>query len=201
MPTCVRNNAMNTITLIDPATATGSVKVLLDGIRKKRGTVPGLMRVLAHSPAALRGYLELRSALAGATLSPQLLERIAIAVAAYNNCRSCLAAHIHFGRAAGLEQSELDAARHAMSADPAAAAALRFARELQHTAGHVPQSEVEAMRQAGFDDAGMVDIATAVALNVLTNMVNNLAGVEPEFSDTPGQPESSRVLLDRNLLR
>ena len=48
---------MNRIPTIDPATATGKAKQLLDAVQSKLGIVPNLTRVLANAPAALEGYL------------------------------------------------------------------------------------------------------------------------------------------------
>lgn len=44
---------MNRIPQIDPATATGKSKQLLDAVQAKLGIVPNLTRVLANAPAAL----------------------------------------------------------------------------------------------------------------------------------------------------
>lgn len=71
---------------IDPATATGQTKVLLDAVKQKFGMVPNITRMMANSPAVLEGYLSFGGALAAGDLDPQLRERIAIAVASANNC-------------------------------------------------------------------------------------------------------------------
>jgi len=41
----------------------GHSRTLLDGVGAKFGRTPNLMRTLAHSPAALRGYLDFSGAL------------------------------------------------------------------------------------------------------------------------------------------
>ena len=150
-------------------------KALLDQVRTTMGFVPALMHVLAHSPAALAGYLSLRDALSHGVLPLRLREQIGIAVAARNNCNVCLASHTRYGREAGLTADEVAAAQHATSADRMTAAALGFARLLLDGRGQVPDTEIAAMHGAGFDDAAIVEIAAAVALNTFANMVNNLA--------------------------
>ena len=42
---------------IDPATAEGKAKTLLDGAQKKFGMVPAIMQTMASSPAVLDAYL------------------------------------------------------------------------------------------------------------------------------------------------
>ena len=53
---------------IDPDTAEGKARTLLEGIRKKYGRVPNLLATLAQSPAALDAYLGLGQALGGGSL-------------------------------------------------------------------------------------------------------------------------------------
>ena len=104
---------------------------LLAAVNKQLGMVPNLMKVTGHSPAALEGYLALSGALGKGTLSPALRERIALAVAEFNQCGYCLAAHTYLGKnVARLSVSELDAARDGHSEDAALAgrAAVRPAR-------------------------------------------------------------------------
>lgn len=171
---------MSNIPLLDPATATGRTRAILDGIESRRGRVPNMIRALANSPAALAGYTGFHAALAGGVLSAGLRERIAIAVAAANDCHTCLAAHTHFGRCEGIPEEELAAARDGRSADPATAAALRFALVALRGIGHVPEAEQAAVRAAGFDDTAMMEIIAVVFVNVFTNAVNHLAGTVPD---------------------
>ncbi len=155
----------------------GKAEELLNQVRTTIGFVPELMRVLAHSPAALAGYLSLRDALAAGLLPPRLREQIGIAVAAINDCDVCLASHMRYGRQAGLADDEIEAARCGTSVDPASAAALGFAGILLDTHGHVSDADIAAVRGAGFDDTAIIEIAAAAALNVFANLVNNLAHV------------------------
>lgn len=158
----------------------GQSEALLDQVRASMGFVPTLMRVLAHSPAALAGYLSLRNALALGALPIRLREQIAIAVAATNDCNACLVSHSRYGRSAGLAGEEIANAQHATSVDPASAAALGFARTLLERRGHVSNAEIAAVRAAGFDDGAIVEIAAAAALNTFANLVNNLAHDAPD---------------------
>jgi uncharacterized peroxidase-related enzyme len=153
----------------------GEAEALLDQVQTRMGFVPALMRVLAHSCAALAGYLALRDALASGRLPVHLREQIGIAVAAANDCDVCLASHTRYGREAGLAEDEIAAARRVTSADPGSAAALVFARTLLDTRGHVADADIAAVRAAGFDDTAIVEIAASVAFNVFANLVNNLA--------------------------
>jgi len=172
---------MTRIPMVDPETASGQTRTLLDGIAAKRGGVSHMLRVMANSQAVLAGYVGFGSVLADGVLPAALREQIAIAVAEANACGVCLAAHTQFGRNAGLGDRELEAARDADSADPATAAALRFALDVMHSVGHVSDAALAEVKAAGFGDAAIVEIAAVVFLNVMTNAINHIAETVPDY--------------------
>ena len=65
--------------------------------------------------------------------------------------------------------------------DPKADAALRFARRVAIEHGRISDADLAALRAAGFDDASVIEIVLNVALNVLTNYVNNVALTDVDF--------------------
>ena len=157
-------------------------KPLLAAVKKQLGVVPNLMKLVGHSPAALEGYLSLNGALAKGKLDVKLRERLALAVAEFNGCDYCLSAHDYLGRnVAKLSQGELDAARDFHSEDAHADAALRFARQVAESHGRVSDADLATLRAAGFDEAGVIEIVATVALNVLTNYINNVAQTDIDF--------------------
>jgi len=157
-------------------------KPLLAAVQQQLGVVPNLMKLMGHSPAALEGYLSLNGALAKGRLDVQLRELVALAVAEYNGCDYCLSAHDYLGRnVAKLSDGELGAARDGRSQDSRTNAALRFALRVAETHGRVADSDLANLRAAGFDEAGVIEIVVTVALNVLTNYVNNVAQTDVDF--------------------
>lgn len=155
---------------------------LLEAVKKQFGVVPNLFRVVGNSPAALEGYLGLNGALAKGTIDAKTRERIALAVAEINGCDYCLAAHSYMGaNLAKLDEAEILANRRGTSSDTKADAAVRFAASVTKARGHVGTSDVEAVRAAGFNDAQIVEIVLHVALNTLTNYVNNVAETAVDF--------------------
>lgn len=175
---------MSRLNVPDPAEAPAAARPLLEGVRRKLGIVPNLLRVLGNSPAALGGYVGLSGAVAGDSLPPALREQIALAVAEVNGCEYCLAAHSFLGGKAGLDAKAIDAARGGQAAEPKAAAALAFARAVLAKAGQVDDAALAAVREAGWDDAAIVEIVAHVALNVFTNSVNNVARTPVDFPAT-----------------
>lgn len=154
----------------------------LRAVEKQLGSTPNLFRLVASSPAALEGYLGLNGALAKGALDARTRERIALAVAEHNGCSYCLSAHSYLGKnLAKLDDAELAAAREGGSNDPKAAAAVRFAVRVAHERGHVSDADLEAVRTAGYSDAQVLEIVLHVALNTLTNYVNEVAKTDVDF--------------------
>jgi uncharacterized peroxidase-related enzyme len=171
---------INTPASIEAAPA--AARPLLEAVKKQIGSVPNLFRVVANSPAALEGYLGLNGALAKGSLDAKTRERIAITVAEINGCGYCLSAHAYIGKnVAKLDDAEITANRSGASNDLKANAAVRFAAKVVNARGHVSDADVAAVKAAGFDDAQIVEIVLHVALNTLTNYVNEVAKTEIDF--------------------
>jgi uncharacterized peroxidase-related enzyme len=166
---------------IDPVHADLRAKPLLDAVHKKLGLTPNMMKTMATSPAVLKGYLDFAGALGGASVSARTQELVAIAVAETNGCDYCLSAHTAIGGLFKIPAAELDAARDARNPDAKTAATLRFARQVVATRGMVGDAEVAALRAAGVTDAELAEIVAIAALNVFTNLFNNVAGTDVDF--------------------
>lgn len=168
-----------------PATvesAPAAAQPLLSGVKAKLGSVPNLFRLLAVSPAALEGYLGLSGALGKGSLDARTRERIALAVAEFNGCGYCTSAHAFIGKnLAGLSDAEIAANRNGSSTDDRAASAVRFAIKVVETRGQVSDADVAAIRVAGYSDAEVIEIVLHVALNTLTNYVNEVADTAIDF--------------------
>lgn len=157
-------------------------KPLLDAVHKQLGVVPNLMKLLGSSPAALEGYLSLSAALAKGALDGKLRESLALTVAEYNGCDYCLAAHTYIGKNfVKLTDNEISQARDGRATTARNAAALRFAQRVTAERGRVSDNDLASLRSAGFSDAETIEVVLNVALNVLTNYVNNVAHTDVDF--------------------
>jgi AhpD family alkylhydroperoxidase len=109
---------MTRINAISPNEAGGRVAGLFKKVQGKLGMIPNLRRRLAHSPAALEGYLQFSDALAGGMLPAKTREQIAVTVAESNRCEYCLSAHSTLCKLAGGTDSEVAASQRGTSSDP-----------------------------------------------------------------------------------
>lgn len=154
----------------------------LNAVAMSLGSVPNLFRLVAQSPAALRGFLALSGSFSGATLDAMTQERIAIAVAELNGCNYCMSAHTYLGRiVAKLDDAEITANRSGASNDIKANVAVRFATQIVRMRGHVSEEQLTAIKAAGYSNAEIVEIVLAVALHTFTNYLNEVAGTEIDF--------------------
>ncbi len=164
------------------AAAPAASQPLLDAVKKQIGSVPNLFRLVAHSPAALEGYLGMSGALGKGELPAPTRERIALAVAEINGCNYCLSAHTYMGKnLAKLDDAEIAANRSGASNDIKADAAVRFAAKVTQQRGKVSSDDVAAVKAAGYSDAQIIEIVQHVALNTWTNYINEVAGTEVDF--------------------
>jgi uncharacterized peroxidase-related enzyme len=178
---------MNRIHQLDPARSTGETKELFEGVKSKFGKTSNAIRVLGNSPAALKGYLGLSRALADGVLPARLREQIALTVAEINGCGYCLSFHTLAGRAAGLSEQDVIAARCSNAVDGKSDAALKLARAIALHRGQIADRDLQAARGAGLNDAEMVEVALHVGLNTMTNFLNNVARTVIDFPEVrPG---------------
>jgi alkylhydroperoxidase family enzyme len=172
---------MQRLNSVDPATAGGKTKELLDRVQQRTGRIPNMVRLMVNSPAVLGGYLDLATALAGSTLSAEIRDSIAILVAADGESHYTLAAVCALARKGGLGDDQIAAAQRAQAKNPRTAAALRFSENLLEKRGHVSASEVDALMEAGFTDGEVAEIVATVVLTIYRNYFNLVAGTELDF--------------------
>lgn len=173
---------MSRVPLVNETSAKPASAALLAAITQAFGATPNMFKAVANSPAALQSMWGAFGALGAGAIGAPLGEQIAVAVADRNGCDYCLAAHTALGRKAGLSGTQLAAAQQGESSDPRTAAALRFALKLVDARGRIDAAEVQAMRDAQFDDEEIVEILAHVALNLFTNYVNNAFAVPVDFA-------------------
>lgn len=170
--------AIHPLKLSDAAPATAAT---LNAVKAKLGVVPNLLATLANSPVALSAYLQLSEVLGGGQLGARQREIVALATAQENACGYCLSAHSFLGKASGLSDEDLRLARAGSASNPQDAAVAAFAQQLVRTQGRVAPEAVSRARAAGLSDALVIEIIANVALNVLTNYTNHVAGTEIDF--------------------
>jgi uncharacterized peroxidase-related enzyme len=156
-------------------------KPILDAVHKQLDVVPNMFRLIAQSPAALQGFTANNGALTK-TLDVKTRERIALAVAQVDGCNYCLSAYSYLGlNLAKISPEEVALNRKGESGDAKADAAVRFAAKVVRERGHIADTDIKAVRDAGFSDGQIVEILAVTAENIFTNLLNVVAETDIDF--------------------
>jgi uncharacterized peroxidase-related enzyme len=156
-------------------------KPTLDLLTRTIGFTPNMLATFALSPIAFNSWATLRSSLSKA-LDAKTRESIALAVSEVNGCNYCLAVH-SFGAEHGgkMLADEIILARKGHAKDLKRDAAIQFARKVIETRGKVDNADLQAVRDAGYTDANVIEIIALVAMYSLTNFFNNVFDPEKDF--------------------
>ena len=140
------------------------------------GFLPNLFTTLAKAPVALETYVQASAILGKTSLSTKEKEAVYLATSQVNGCDYCLAAHTLFAGKAGLSAQDIVAAREG---ELNAYAAL--AQQLTQSRGHLSDEQIAAARAAGIDDVKIIEVIALVAVQTLTNYLNNVALTDIDF--------------------
>jgi len=178
---------MSRLSAIKPEAATGAAAEIFAKIRKAAGKVPNAYATIGtHSPEALGALLSVEAVVGAGTLSKPDLEAIKLAVSEAAGCDYCVAAHTLMGKVAGLTPEAMKAVRAGEpSGDAKRDALVHFVRVLVTTHGTLLEGEVSAIREAGYTERQIVEIALAVTSITFTNLVNRINDTEVDFPPAP----------------
>ncbi|CAG9246902.1 carboxymuconolactone decarboxylase family protein [Paraburkholderia unamae] len=178
---------MSRLSAIKPEAATGAAADIFAKIRKAVGKVPNAYATIGtHSPEALGALLAVEGVIAAGTLSKPDIETIKLAVSEVAGCDYCLAAHTLAGKFAGLAPETMKAVRAGEpSGDAERDALVHFVRVLVTTHGTLPEADVSAIREAGYTERQIVEIALAVTSITFTNLVNRINDTTLDFPRAP----------------
>ncbi len=161
----------------DPETAPAEARPLLDEAAANLGKVPNLERVMSEAPALLEGYVRLWDLFDRTTLSEVERQVVYQAANVFNGCNYCRPWHAKLSVAAGLPRGEALVLRDGGAlADPRLEALRQFTVRVLETRGRVPEAEVATFLEAGFTRTHALEVVLGIAVKVMSNYTNSLAG-------------------------
>jgi len=172
---------MSRINAVNIDTASGKAGDLFKAIKSQMGGVPNIFATMAQSPAALEAFLNFNTALGQGVLAPALREQIALTVAGKNECDYCASAHTVMGKGAGLDTEELQRNLNGDSEDAKTQAVLKFSQSVVDKRGGISEEDLNALRNAGYQDESIIEIIAHIAINTFTNYFNRIAQTEIDF--------------------
>ncbi len=154
-------------------------------VQDKAGFVPNVFLALAHRPAEWRAFMAYHDALLlkeTGSLTKGEREMIIVATSAMNHCLYCVVAHGAILRI--YEKKPLVADQVAVNwrkADipPRQRAMLAFAAKVCDNSHQVEEADFTALREHGFDDEDVWDIAAITAFFGLSNRLANVSAMRP----------------------
>lgn len=191
------------IELVPPTEAEGRLKTLYARLASADGSVDNILMAHSLRPHTLEGHMALYRAVlhhARNRLPRSLLEALGVYVSALNGCRYCVDHHAHgLIRLIGDEEGRRQWAALAADAPERAfagrdLAAMRYARVLTVAANGMVRSQVQALRDAGFDDGEILEINQVVAYFAYANRTvlglgitteGDVLGLSPSAADDP----------------
>ncbi|HEF4760787.1 TPA: peroxidase-related enzyme [Pseudomonas putida] len=167
--------------VLKPEQVPADSKATLDAFSRNIGFTPNMMSTFAQSPIAFNAWATLLGSLSKA-LDVKTRDSIGLAVSEANGCNYCLTVHSftaeHMAR---MSVDDIVLARKGHATDPKRDAALKFAHKVIETRGKVSDADLNAIREAGYTDANVMEIVALVAMYSLTNFFNNVFDPEKDF--------------------
>ena len=172
---------MSRLNTIPMGEATGEIKDLYEVIQEKLGTVPNIFQGMAASPVLLKAYLQIDDLIAEGTLSGAEQDIVRLVASQDNDCKYCLAAHTKTAGAQGLSEDEILAVRRGAPKDEKQAALVTFVQRILDTKGFIEDADLQAFRDAGYDDAHVCEVITIIGQKVMSNVFNHVHDTELDF--------------------
>ncbi|MFP6758175.1 MAG: peroxidase-related enzyme [Alphaproteobacteria bacterium] len=160
------------------------MKKYFDVCRDKLGLLPNVLRAYGFNPAKLAAYVDSYNQvmLGESALSKLEREMIAVAVSSANKCVYCLVAHGSAVRHLSGDPilGEMIAHNYRIAdLTPRHRAMLDFAVKLTEAPARIGEADRASLRDAGFDDAAIFDIAEVTGFFNMSNRVASAVEMMP----------------------
>ena len=160
------------------------IRARIVAVQEKSGFIPNVFLTLAHRPDEFRAFFAYHDALMEkpGNLTKAEREMIVVATSAVNQCQYCVIAHGAILRIRAKNPLIADqVATNYRKADitPKQKAMLDFAMKVSATAQLVGEEDFATLKQHGFDDEDIWDIAGIAAFFGLSNRMANVTSMRP----------------------
>ena len=152
-------------------------------VRRRQGFLPPGSRYLFHRPWIVEalGYLNFHRGLLVHT-DFECHELLWLVVSRESSCRYCYAAHRAILSFAGMSEGriqELERDHFAGELDPKTQAALQFGYRVAHSNPPPTEADFKALKEVGYEQAAIVELAASAALIAGINRVATLPALPP----------------------
>jgi len=176
---------MSFIGLVPEEQAAPRVKEIYGQIRQQFGFLPNYFQALGRAPGVMETHLALGEAITSdAALSRALKEQLGLVVSGLNTSSYCIAAHMEVLRRLGVEKPlgrKLATDYENAPVEEKHKALYRFADKLTRQPGEIAREDVEALRQAGWDEQAILEAVVAASWFNFINRISTGLGLVADF--------------------
>jgi uncharacterized peroxidase-related enzyme len=160
------------------------IRTLMLTVQEKTGFIPNVFLTLAHRPEEFRAFMAYHDALMekDSGLSKAEREMIVVATSGDNDCQYCVIAHGAILRIRAKDPLIADqVAVNYRKADitPRQRAMLDFALKVSREARSIDDADFVVLREHGFNDEDIWDIAAITSFFGLSNRMANFTSMRP----------------------
>lgn len=175
-----KEQTMPRLNQVDPVNDTGPGAEFLNGPLKNKQI--NIFKGLATNPGVLKAFIQFSGGVRH-VLDAREHEMIALVVGQKNKCDYCLAAHTQMAQAAGISEDLALKIRSGEAGNERHQALVDFTTVMLETNGFVSDDQLEAFRNAGYDDAAIIEVVAAIAVNTFSNLFNHVNETEVDFPE------------------
>lgn len=173
---------MKTITVPALTQLEPESQTILNAVQKKLGKVPNLFATIGYSTHALKGILDFEATLYSSTIfTAKEREAVNLIVSQVNLCNYCLAAHTMLAKMRGFSEEETIAIRKGNTPDSRLNAIIQLAQSIAENKGKGEQDRMEAFFNAGFTEAGLMELIGLITVRTYTNYVFSSTAIPIDF--------------------
>ena len=192
---------MTYINVISPQQASGRLQKIYQRVQSPDGQVDNVLQVHSLRPHTLEGHMAIYKAVlhhSGNQLPEWYLEAIGVLVSRLNGCSYCALHHAEgMKRLLKAEALDFEAYSSAFEDDEPGdpfmereQMGLSYARKLTQNPGQIKSSDIEDLRNAGFDDGEILEINQVTAYFCYANRTVSGLGVNISGEEIGQSPET-----------
>jgi uncharacterized peroxidase-related enzyme len=162
--------------------AAGDVRAMYERAQSALGYVPNYAKIFSHRPDVMTAWSGLLASIRG-HLDARRYELVTLAAARALRCSYCMLAHgsVLLRQFYSAEQMTAIAGQPVTTElAPADVAMMAFAEKVAREASAITEADVRALREHGFTDAEVFDIAATAAARCFFSKLLDALGAEPD---------------------
>lgn len=166
--------------------ANAEVKKIYEYITGRWGFLPNYFQALGHNAQLLQDQVNLyTNAMNEERGLPKLIkEQIATVVSGINMSSYCLTAHLEILGRMGMDKAlsrRLSIDYKSAPLDPKVMELLKFCEKLTNCPGDMQRTDIEKLRQLGWNDVDIFDAVLVTSLYACANRFSSGLGLTPDF--------------------